>query len=101
MRILTKEDKLQLQCDVSIRLCYTDCNGVRERFDLLCKYLYDANLVPVITKEECFGPCLNLNCTGTISLLDAELILSKRDEYYLPLEINYYYGRFLLRTEER
>ena len=101
MRVLTKEDKSQLECEVSINLCYNDCDEVKERFYSLCKCLHSVHLIPTITKGEYFGPCLNLNCDGTISLLDAELILSKDDEYYLPLEINYYYGRFILRNERR
>lgn len=99
MRVLTKEDKSQINCEVNIHLCYTDCDEVKERFNSLCKCLYSAHLVPTITKKERFGPCLNLNCSGDISLLDAEYVLSKDDEYVLPLEIRYNNGKFLLRNE--
>ena len=99
MRILTKEDKLQIKCEVNISLCYKDCDDVKERFNSLCKYLHNVHLVPTIAKGERFGPCLNLNCAGDISLSDAEWILSKDDDYVLPLEIRYYNGKFLLAKE--
>ena len=101
MRILTKEDKSQIKCEVNIYLCYADCDDVKERFNSLCKCLHNVHLVPTITNGEKFGPCLNLNCAGNISLLDAEWILSKDDDYILPLEIRYYNGNFLLANEKR
>ena len=101
MRNLTKEDKLQLKCEVNIRLCYTDCDEVKERFNSLCKCLHSVHLVSTITNGERFGPCLKLNCSGDISLLDAEWVLSKDNEYVLPLEIRYGNGKFLLRDKVR
>lgn len=101
MRTLTSEDKSQLECEVSIYLCYDDCDEVKERFDSLCKCLQSAHLITNITKGKRFGPCLELTCRGTISLLDAEYVLSKDNEYTLPLEIKYYNGKFILRDERR
>lgn len=101
MRILTKEDKSQLECEVSIYLCYADCDEVKERFDSLCRYLHSVHLITNINKIERFGSSLELACRGTIPLLDAEYVLSKNDDYVLPLEIRYYNGKFILRNEVR
>ena len=101
MRILTKEDKSQIKCEVNIGLCYKDCEDVKERFDSLCRYLHSVHLITNINKIERFGSSLELTCRGTISLLDAEYVLSKDDDYILPLEIRYYNGNFLLTNEKR
>lgn len=99
MRTLTEEDKTQIKCEVNISLCYEDCDDVKKRFNKLCIYLHCVHLVATVTKGEKFGPCLNLNCMGDISLSDAEWILSKDDDYVLPLEIRYCNGKFLLAKE--
>lgn len=98
MRTLTSEDKSQLKCEVSIFLCYEDCDEVKERFDSLCKYLHSAHLITNINKIKRFGSSLELTCRGLISLLDAEYILSKDNEYVLPLEIVYWDGIFMLKN---
>ena len=101
MRALTKEDKSELKCEVNICLYYTDCDDVRKRFASLCRCLHAVDLTTTIINGRRFGPCLNLKCNGDISLLDAEWVLDKQNEYVLPLEIRYDNGKFLLTNTVR
>ena len=98
LRNLTKENKQELLCEVSINLTYQDCEDVQKRFAALTKYLLDRKLEVDIKSTYGYGPCLELSCIGKLSLADAEYILSKDDEYVLPMEIHYNKGKFILTS---
>ena len=99
MKKLTDQNKKELICEVNIILQYSDCDDVKRRFSSLRKYLEEAGLQVTIAPGRRYGPCLDLICKGETSLASAELILSKEDDYILPLGIRYDYGRFVLVSE--
>lgn len=99
MRELSEQDKNELKCRVNIILRYSDCDDVRKRFGVLTKYLQQKYLGVNISRVQGFGPCLELRCYGIVSLAEAESILSKDNEYVLPLKIRYSDSKFTLTND--